>query len=84
MNNNANGGNLIWNTVSEGHGQANGDPTGWSAASAFTLLDADIAWKNDSGFPDASQWTVQTTAASVDPLLTSTDDNADNLLIRLE
>jgi len=75
-NNNANGGHIIWNYTAISGG-ANGNPTSWSPATDFTLLDGDIAWINNQGFPHASQWYIQTTNASVTPSITSTGDTVD-------
>lgn len=75
-NNDANGGNLIWNyyAISE---NATGNPSSWVAGPGFTLLDADIAWTTRQGFPHASQYSVQTTAAAVNPSITTTGDTSD-------
>jgi hypothetical protein len=73
-NNNANGGNLIFayyaisNTFSSGH------PTNWVPGGSFTLLDGDIAWVTTQGFPHASQFFIQTTAATINPGITATGD----------
>jgi hypothetical protein len=75
-NNNANGGNVIWNYTALA-AAAGGNPTNWAPASSFTLLDGDIAWTSDQGFPHASQWYIQSTQAAVDPTVTSTGDTAD-------
>ena len=56
---------------------AGGNPTSWSPAGGFTLLDGDIAWINEQGFPHASQWSIQTQQAAATPSITSTGDNAD-------
>src|SRR5258708_29636601 len=42
-NNDANGGNLIWNYYAISRG-ASGNPTSWVSGGGFTLLDADRAW----------------------------------------
>jgi hypothetical protein len=76
-NNNANGGHIIWNYTAISGG-ANGNPTSWTPAADFTLLDGDIAWINDQGFPHASQWYVQTTNGSITPSITSTGDTVDS------
>ena len=75
-NNNGKGGHILWNYAAISGG-ANGNPTSWSPANGFTLLDGDIAWINDQGFPHASQWSVQTQQASVTPTITTTGDNVD-------
>jgi len=75
-NNNAKGGHIIWNynAISS---IADGNPTSWVPATDFTLLDGDIAWFNKQGFPHASQWSIQTTNASVTPSITATGDTGD-------
>lgn len=75
-NNNANGGNVIWNNNAL-CGAAGGNPTGWTAATNFSLLNGDIIWTGAQGFPDATQYWTQTTAASVTPSITSTGDTVD-------
>jgi hypothetical protein len=76
--NNANGGNLIlaFFDFSRG-GVAGSNPTSWSAASGFTLMDADIGWNNDQGLPKASEYFTQTTSASISPSITPTGDTTD-------
>ena len=76
VNNNAKGGHVVWNYAAISGG-ANGNPTTWSPASGFKLLDADIAWINKQGFPHASQWSIQTQQASVTPTITAAGDTAD-------
>jgi hypothetical protein len=75
-NNNANGGHIIWSYTALSS-PAGGNPTSWSPASGFTLLDGDIAWINKQGFPHASQWSIQTQQAAVTPSIASTGDTAD-------
>jgi hypothetical protein len=75
-NNNANGGNMIWNYTALA-AEANGNPTNWAPGTSFTLLDGDIAWTSDQGFPHASQWYIQSTLAAVEPTMTSTGDTVD-------
>ena len=75
-NNNTKGGHIIWSYTAISSG-AGGNPTSWNPASGFTLLDGDIAWINDQGFPHASQWSIQTQQASVSPSITSTGDTVD-------
>ena len=75
-NNNAEGGHVIWNYTALSS-PADGNPTSWSPASGFTLLDGDIAWINKQGFPHASQWSIQTQQAAATPSITSTGDTAD-------
>ena len=72
-NNDGNGGNLIWNYYAVSGG-ASGNPTSWVPGSGFTLLDADIAWNTNQGFPHATQYLVQTTAAPINPGITATAD----------
>ena len=75
-NNNSNGGNVIWNYTAL-CGAAGGNPTSWTAASGFTLLNAEIIWITKQGFPQASQYELQTSAGSVSPSITSTGDTTD-------
>ena len=75
-NNNSNGGHVIWNYTALAS-QASGNPTAWTAASGFTLLDADIAWFDKQGFPHASQWYLQSSNGSVTPSIQSTGDTSD-------
>ena len=75
-NNNAEGGHVIWNYTALSS-PAGGNPTSWSPAGGFTLLDGDIAWINKQGFPHASQWSIQTQQAAATPSITSTGDTAD-------
>src|SRR5262249_40071459 len=70
-NNDTNGGNLIWNYYAIA-GAANGNPSNWTPGGGFTLLDADIAWNTDQGFPHASQYLVQSAAAPINPGITAT------------
>ena len=74
-NNNANGGDVIWNYTAVA-ATSSGSPTKWTSASGFTLLDGDIN-STYPGFPHASQWYVQATQAAVDPKITSTGDTGD-------
>jgi hypothetical protein len=73
-NNDANGGNVIWNATTLADA-ANSNTSSWAPASGFTLLDGDIAWITDQGFPKAAQYEVQSTAASVTPSITGTGEN---------
>jgi len=75
-NNDSNGGHIIWNYTALSS-IANGNPSTWSAAPGFTLLDGDIAWFDKQGFPHASQWYLQTTNGAVTPSITATGDTAD-------
>jgi hypothetical protein len=77
-NNNANGGNLIFAYYACFSTSAGGNPTSWVPGGSFTLLDGDIGWQTNQGFPHASQFWLQTTAASVNPSITSTGDTADS------
>jgi hypothetical protein len=77
-NNNANGGNVIWNytaLATPSNGSTN--VTTWTSGENLTLLDADIAWRSNASFAHASQWVLQTTAAAIDPTITSSGDTAD-------
>jgi hypothetical protein len=69
-NNDANGGNLIWNYYAIS-GAANGNPTSWVPGTGFTLLDADIAWNTNQGFPHATQYFVQVATAPINPGITA-------------
>jgi hypothetical protein len=70
-NNDANGGNLIWNYYAVSGG-ANGNPTSWVPGTGFTLPDADIAWNANQGFPHATQYFIQSAAAPINPGITAT------------
>jgi hypothetical protein len=76
-NNDANGGNVIWNYTPICTGYASGNPTRWVPAGGFSLLNGEIIWSNDQGFPQASQYSVQTAQASVTPSITATGDTSD-------
>jgi hypothetical protein len=76
-NNDASGGNVIWNYTPICSLVAGSNPSSWAAASGFTLLNGDIIWANNIGFPEASQYYVQTTSAAVTPSITATGDTAD-------
>jgi hypothetical protein len=76
INNNSNGGHVIWSYTALSS-PAGGNPTSWSPATGFTLLDGDIAWINKQGFPHASQWSIQTQQGAATPSITSTGDTAD-------
>ncbi len=75
--NNSNGGNVIWNYTPICTGYAASNPTSWVPASGFSLLNGDIVWANDQGFPEASQYYIQSTQASVTPSITASGDTAD-------
>jgi hypothetical protein len=72
-NNDANGGNLIWNYYGIA-AMASNNPTSWIAGGSFTLLDGDIAWKTNQGFPHASQYYVQTAAGVINPSVMAAAD----------
>jgi hypothetical protein len=76
VNNNGKGGHIIWNYAAISS-PAGGNPTSWSPASGFTLLDGDIAWISKQGFPHASQWSIQTQQAAVTPNITAAGDTVD-------
>ena len=79
-NNNANGGNVIWNytaIATTSNGSAN--VTTWTSGENLTLLDADIAWTSNASFAHASQWVLQSTAAAIDPTITSGGDTLRDL-----
>jgi hypothetical protein len=76
VNNDANGGNIIWSYSAISH-SAEGNPSSWIPASGFALLDGDIAWINKQGFPHASQWYLQSNHAPVTPSIASRGDSAD-------
>jgi hypothetical protein len=70
-NNDASGGNLIWSYFCDLGGGTGNWTTTFAAGANFTLLDADIAW-HQQGLPHASQYTVQTTQAAINPGMTAT------------
>jgi hypothetical protein len=71
-NNDANGGNLIWTYFAYPYSGLSGFfPTTFAAGGTFSLLDADIAW-HEQGFPHASEYFVQATAAPINPGMTAT------------
>lgn len=72
-NNDASGGNVVWSyfAISD---TASQNPSSWVAGSGMTLLDGDIAWNTNQGFPHASQWQLQTTSTAVNPTITATGD----------
>jgi hypothetical protein len=65
-NNDANGGNLIW-TYFANNSFGHGHPTDFTAGSGFASLHSDIGWAHDQGMATASEYTIQTTAASINP-----------------
>ena len=77
-NNDANGGNLIWSYFADAYGATvfSTEATRFTAGTASTLLDADIAWPTGSPpFPHASQYQVQSTAGPVTPSMTVTHND---------
>jgi hypothetical protein len=74
-NNDANGGNLIWSYFAVASG-ASANPSRFVPGASFGLLDADIAWNTRQGFPHASEYSVQATAAAINPAMTATGDSA--------
>jgi hypothetical protein len=78
-NNNANGGNVIWNYTPLGcGGYSNTSVTGWTAGSSFNLLNGGGVLWPINGYPQASQAYVQTTQGSVTPSITAAGENATN------
>jgi hypothetical protein len=78
-NNNANGGTVIWHYTALGNaGVSATTTTGWTAGSSFTLLNGGSVWWPAGGFPQASQYFVQTTAAAIAPAITAVGENATN------
>jgi hypothetical protein len=77
-NNDANGGNLIYNYCSVS-ALANDSPSLWTAGGSFTLLDADICGFNrgSNAFPHASEYWVQAAQAAVNPSFTIAGDAVD-------
>jgi hypothetical protein len=74
-NNNANGGNVIWSYTASA-GNTSGYPTGWTAASGFTLLDGNNI--GSSGYlSTASQWYIQPAQGAVTPSIVEAGDNGD-------
>lgn len=81
-NNDANGGNLI-HTYFAIANIANGttNPTNFTPGGTGVLLDGDIAWVGRSGVPHASQYSIQTTQAAINPAITAASDtNAYNVV----
>jgi hypothetical protein len=76
VDNNANGGNLIFAYFASTFNSSSGSllPTSWVAGGSFTLLDADS--NQGQGFPHASMSFVQTTSAAINPGLTATGDTS--------
>jgi hypothetical protein len=76
-NNDTNGGNLIFNYYALS-AAASGAPTKWVSGGSFSLLDADIGWTSNQGFPHATQYYLQTTSAAINPGITATGDTSDS------
>ena len=79
-NNNANGGNVIWNyTTAAQNFQAGHWVSTWTPAPSFTLLDAGQGGRESgqANHGNASQWYLQSTQASVDPVITAASENID-------
>jgi uncharacterized repeat protein (TIGR01451 family) len=72
-NNDANGGNLVWSYFALA-AIASGNPSVFSPAASFNLLDADIAWQTRQGFPHASEYGMQAISGPINPSLTATGD----------
>jgi len=75
--NTANGGVVLWNYVAL-NGTASSNPTGWTAGTNYSLLNGDILWISNQGFPEASQYYTQPTPSSSAPKITATGDTADS------
>lgn len=58
-------------------GTIGANPTSFAAAAGFTLLQADIAWNSKQGFPKASQFEIQSSAAAINPTITINGDATD-------
>jgi hypothetical protein len=84
-NNDANGGNLIWSLFwSDANASSGNQATTIAAGSGFTLLDADgTSYGTQASTWHASQYTVQTTAASINPSMTFTMSPANDEFIGL-
>jgi hypothetical protein len=69
-------GNLILTYAAQNTGLDTGHPTDWvpTASPAFTLLEGDIAWISNEGYPHAAQSYVQATPAAITPSMTATSD----------
>jgi hypothetical protein len=76
-NNDVNGGNLIWSYTPLCTGYAASNPSKWVPGAGFSLLNGEIGWASNQGFPDASQYLLQTASAAVTPSITATGDTAD-------
>jgi len=74
-NNNSNGGNVIWSYTASA-ANTSGYPTGWTAASGFTLLDGNNIGSSGN-ISTASQWYIQPTQSAVTPSIVEAGDNGD-------
>lgn len=54
-----------------------GNPTSWAAGSGLTLMEADIGWTSNQGYPKATQTGVQSTAGAINPTITINGDATD-------
>jgi len=77
-NNDANGGNLVFAYYAPSVGSVASNPSTWVSGGSFSLLDGNIGWVDNKGFPTASQQFVQTASASINPGITATGDTADH------
>src|SRR4029077_5809007 len=75
-NNDANGGNVIWNYTPMCSPVGRFNARSVTPASGFTLLNGNVIWANNIGFPEASQYYVQTTSGSVTPSITATGESS--------
>src|SRR6185312_6339235 len=65
-----------WNYTPICTTNASSNPTSWTPAGGFTLLNGDILWTTDNGFPEASQYELQASQASVTPSITAVGETA--------
>lgn len=75
LDNDANGGNLI-DAYFALASTASGNPTNWLPSGSFILLDGDIAWVSNQGFPHASQYFVQPARGAISPGISPTGDTS--------
>lgn len=54
-----------------------GNPTSWAAAASWTLMDGDIAWNSNQGYPKASQFIIQSAHGAINPTITINGDTGD-------
>ena len=73
-NNNATGGNFIWNYFVEADSTPAGVTANIRGDQNFTLLNADIGWINADGVFHGSQAFVQTTSAAINPTVRMVGD----------